>query len=352
MSRNTYLEDIEDMDVRIALPAVRNMSERERPARLMPRKKRPPHQPRQDEIIANLAGQGDDHKEFDFTYHASRHERAWIIDSLSGFYEGHWLDDVLRLIQGGKEAHVYQCQANPSLGGLQNPFIAAKVYRPRLFRSLKKDHLYREGRQHMDADGNVVIDDGMLHAMSQRTDYGLELLHTDWIMHEYQTLQTLHAAGADVPLPLTTGNNAILMAYVGVDELPAPILNSIHLGKGEAQRLFERVLHNINLMLAHQCVHADLSAYNILYWEGEITLIDFPQAIDPLINRSAFSIFERDIQRVCEYFARHGVQSNPRRLAADLWKAYGYRLRPEIHPALLDPEDRRDRSLWKDQNRK
>jgi RIO kinase 1 len=352
VSRLSYLDDLEEIEEQNALPAIRNMSERDRRSHITPRKKRPADRPSQAKIIANLAGQAEDQKEFDFTYHASRHERAWILDSLTGFHDGKWLNDILRLIQGGKEAHVYQCQANTSVGGLQNPYIAAKVYRPRRFRSLKNDHLYREGRQHLDADGNVVIDDGMLHAMAQRTGYGLELLHTDWIMHEYQALQTLHTAGADVPVPLVSGNNAILMAYVGGDETPAPTLNSIHLEKREAQRLFERVLHNIRLMLAQRCVHADLSAYNILYWEGEITLIDFPQAIDPLINRSAFAIFERDVRRVCEYFARQGIKSNPRRLASDLWRTHGYHISPEVHPALLDPEDRRDRKLWQNQDRK
>jgi hypothetical protein len=56
----------------------------------------------------------DRRENFSFTYQASRHEGEWIENSLVGFYDEHWLDDVLRLVQGGKEAHVYQCLANPS----------------------------------------------------------------------------------------------------------------------------------------------------------------------------------------------------------------------------------------------
>ena len=61
------------------------------------------------------------------------------------------------------------------------------------------------------------------------------------------------------------------MAYIGGDEIPAPTLNSVSLKAREARRLFERVLENIEKMLTKACIHADLSAYNILYWEGQIT---------------------------------------------------------------------------------
>ena len=190
----------------------------------------------------------------------------------------------------------------------------------------------------------------MLRAIQQRTAYGQDLMHTSWIEHEYQALCLLAEAGCDVPVPLRRGNNAILMAYIGGDEIPAPTLNSVSLKAREARRLFERVLENIEKMLAKDCIHADLSAYNILYWEGQITLIDFPQAIDPHNNRSAWQIFERDVTRVCEYFTRQGVRSQPRQVAASLWKTSGHRIDPEVHPALLDDQDEGDRAYWERMN--
>ena len=101
----------------------------------------------------------------------------------------------------------------------------------------------------------------------------------------------LKQAGADVPAIFDSGNNAILMSYIGEAEMPAPALNKVDLDPAEARELFERVLQNVEIMLAHDRVHGDLSAYNILYWDGEITLIDFPQAISPKDNRNAWFIF-------------------------------------------------------------
>ena len=63
-------------------------------------------------------------------------------------------------------------------------------------------------------------------------------------------------------------------------------------------------------------------AIDILYWEGKITLIDFPQATDALANRNARKILNRDIQRVCEYFEQYGVQCNANAITAKLWERY------------------------------
>jgi len=297
-----------------------------------------------EHILAELAEQADDVSTFEFTYKASRHERAWLIDSLGRFYEQQWLDDVIRMIKGGKEASVYQCTANQTT--VEN-FIAAKVYRLRRFRNLKNDHLYREGRARLDADGSVIIDHGILHAMDQRTEFGLRMLHTSWMQHEFQTMQILHTAGADVPVPYACDNNAILMSYIGGEGFAAPTMNHIDLDPDESIYLFERVLENIEIMLANDRIHGDLSAYNILYWDGEITIIDFPQAISPDENRSAFAIFERDLTRICEYFARQGVDVKPHIIAADMWTAYQHRLTPDVHPNLLDDQDDEDLAYWK-----
>jgi RIO kinase 1 len=128
--------------------------------------------------------------------------------------------------------------------------------------------------------------------------------------------------------------------------MPAPTLNEVALERDEAQELFERLLCNIDLMLGQGRVHGDLSAYNVLYWEGDIALIDFPQVISPDENRNAYAIFERDMRRLCEYFIHQGLSLKPRQLAMSLWRGHGYRLGPNIPVDLLDAEDPRDRKTW------
>lgn len=346
--RNYYedhnlFEELEDISDHHQLPSIKNMPRKNASGRKKPGNAQTSRRA-QAEMLAELIEQDDSIKEVEFTYNATRHEREWIANSLTNLYEAQWFDDVLRQIKGGKEASVYQCLGNATTG---EAFIAAKIYRPRKFRNLKNDQMYREGRQRLDADGTEIIDDGMQHAMNKRTTFGLQLLHTSWIEHEYKTMQILRQAGADVPVPFTRGDNAILMTYIGGSEMAAPTLNSIKLPQKEAKRLFSRVLHNVELMLANDRIHGDLSAYNILYWDGEITLIDFPQAISPLTNRNAFQIFERDIVRMSDYFKQQGVEMDSRRLAADLWTAHNHSLAPsDVNLGLLDPEDKDDFAYW------
>lgn len=291
--------------------------------------------------------QDDSSASFKFTYKAARFEEWWLLESLGDFYEHQWISDVLRRLKGGKEASVYLCRSGPAIAA---PLVAAKVYRPRSLRNLKNDGQYRTGRADLDDSGNVIVDDGALHAMKKRTAYGEELRHQSWIAYEFQTLEMLHAAGADVPRPYTMEKNAILMDYIGDLGNAAPTLNAVALDSAEVQPLFERVVQNIDLLLSNQRIHGDLSAYNILYWQRDLALIDFPQVVPPEANPAAWTIFLRDVTRICQYFASQGVRREPRSLAADLWTSHGYKIAREVDPSHLDPEKREDRRLWEKQN--
>jgi len=334
-------EELEDFE---NIPSIRNLPRRK--VRPGAKKASPKDEQASQQAAIEIKGQVEGHEDFNFSYQASRHEETWLLQSLDSFHDGRWIADVLHLVKGGKEASVYLCTPQRAVHH-KRPYLAAKVYRPRMLRNLRKDHLYREGRTDLDIEGRTILDDGMLHAMRQKSAYGQELLHTSWIGHEFKTMQILHEAGVDVPTPYASASNAILMDYIGHPDLPAPTLNTVRLDADEARRLLDRVLWNIERMLAKNRVHGDLSAYNILYWEGQISLIDFPQAIDPQENRNGYRIFARDVARICEYFARQGAPSNPGRLAHDLWTANGYRLQPEVHPRLLDDQDEGDRQYWK-----
>lgn len=290
-----------------------------------------------------LAAQDDSPRSIKFSYQASRYEAGWLLDSLGFFYTQHWISDVLRKIKVGKEASVYLCRSGEQV---QAPLVAAKVYRPRMLRNLKNDQLYREGRQVLDEAGHAIVDLGMLKAQRKRSTYGEQIRHQSWIAHEYLSLQSLYERGADVPRPYDMSPRAILMDYLGDESLPAPTLNEVNLEPGEAAPLFERVLKNLHQYLDLGFIHGDLSAYNILYWQGDISMIDFPQVVPVQDNRNSFVLFQRDIRRLCEYFISQGLTLEPRRLAAELWSAHGLRLAPGVDPRLLDAEDPRDRSLW------
>jgi RIO kinase 1 len=257
------------------------------------------------------------------TYRPSRFEEGWLLSSLRPFYQQELITDVLAQVKGGKEASVYRCAATPNTGF---ELAAAKVYRPRMFRQLRNDKMYREGRGLLSAEGQnlnqSVHADRIQRAVGKKTSFGQQVSQTSWLMYEYTTLGQLYQMGAAVPKPLASGENAILMEYIGDEGMAAPLLSEVDLHPKEVRPLFDEVLRNIELMLQHHMIHGDLSAYNILYWEGKITLIDFPQVTNSLTNRNARFILARDIERICDYFADQGVERDPDGILRAFWNRY------------------------------
>lgn len=247
------------------------------------------------------------------------HERQWVISSVEHFYRENIITDVTRLVKGGKEANVYVCTAHPATG---LEWAAAKLYRERMLRNLKNDAIYKEGRMLRDAQGKQIRSRREKTAVLNKTGYGLHLDFMMWIGTEYRTQTLLYEAGADVPQPIAHNGSAILMEFIGDEYGAAPALNEVGLDPTEAASLFHRVLDNVRLLLDHHLIHGDLSAYNILYWEGDIWLIDFPQVVDARTNPHALPLLQRDVTRVCDYFARYGVESDPVALTLDMWRPY------------------------------
>jgi RIO kinase 1 len=254
--------------------------------------------------------------------------------ALGGFFSEGLIRDVLLLIKSGKEASVYCCQAAPHTG---LDLVAAKVYRPlgvkhnrnpqaaydeaalrRTFetkikiRKFKRDARYQEGR--------VIQDARLRRAYTSHSRKGREVQNNHWAINEYETLLRLYAAGARVPRPLAQDGNALLMEYVGDGDGPAPTLREATLAPDAAPALFRGVLDDLALWLACGRVHADLSAFNLLYWAGRVVAIDFPQAVDAEANPHAFDFLRRDVGNVCRHFARYGIQADPEEIAWRLWE--------------------------------
>lgn len=247
------------------------------------------------------------------------HERQWVVNAVATFYQQSIITDVTRLVKGGKEANVYVCTAHPATGF---DLLAAKLYRERMLRNLKNDAIYKEGRILRDAQGKQIRNDRERRAIINKTGYGRQVDFMMWVGTEYRTQAMLYEAGADVPKPIAQSGSTILMEFIGDTYGAAPALNEVSLPTHEATTLLQRVLDNVVLMLQFHLVHGDLSAYNILYWEGDVYLIDFPQVVDARNNPHAFELLQRDISRVCDYFARFGATADPVDIALTLWEQY------------------------------
>ena len=224
------------------------------------------------------------------------------------------IHDVVRIVKTGKEASVHLCRGNPSTIG--EDLVALKVYHPLDRRDFRDESIYR--------DGEWIEERRIRAALEKKTQFGRQVQGELWVSREWETLRALSDAGLPVPRPIASTGAAIRMSYIGDLELAAPQLRATRPDPAEARDLFEQVLRAIEMMLYVNVIHGDLSAYNVLVWEGRVTVIDLPQAIDPRKNRHAHALLERDVERVCAHFERFGVRSSPHDLASDLWTAWEF----------------------------
>ena len=239
------------------------------------------------------------------------------LEQLEEFFDQGLIEDVLGLVKTGKEASVYCCKAGPSL---DVDLVAAKVYRARQYR-FKNDAVYQQARSR-----ELGLRGRALRAMENKSDFGRKVQSGTWINHEYETLTTLYEAGADVPRPFAAAGDAVLMEFFGDAEDAALQLNRTRISDTEAAPIFERLMDNVELWLANNRVHGDLSSHNILYFDSQIRIIDFPQSVDPRFNPAAQGLLERDIANVCRYFASYGIASDPSEIVHDLWHRFTYGL--------------------------
>ena len=112
------------------------------------------------------------------------------------------------------------------------------------------------------------------------------------------------------------------MEFLGDENGPAQPLNRARLSNDEAHEIFARLIGNVELLLAQDLIHADLSPFNVLIWQERPIVIDFPQAIDPIDNPNATFLLLRDMENLCSYFARYGIEADAHGMALDLWERF------------------------------
>jgi RIO kinase 1 len=214
-------------------------------------------------------------------------------------------------VKSGKEATVYCCRACPGRG---DAYFALKAYRSRQDRNFRNAAVYQEGR--------ILGKARVMRAVRNKSRFGRAVEFGGWLHHEFAMLGVLHAAGAAVPRPIAVSGSAMLLEFIGEGDKPAPQLCNVRLSPAAAEVLLEQALRTIEIMLSVHVVHADLSAYNMLYAGEGLRVIDMPQAVDARINPNARALLARDVANVCRYFASQGADAEPGTFAAELWELY------------------------------
>ena len=155
-----------------------------------------------------------------------------------------------------------------------------------------------------------------------------------WARKEFTNLKQCSAIGAPVPTPLNFLGNVVVMNFIGTKGLPAPKLVETDVTKGDYLQVV-RALKQIYQKA--QIVHADLSEYNIMKFEGKIILFDFGSAVS-IQHPLAQEFLTRDVENLNRFFEKRDVKTiEPEKLIASLNR--GVEL-PETHRLIENEESK------------
>jgi RIO kinase 1 len=224
-------------------------------------------------------------------------------------------------LKSGKEAEIFIVERS---FGDRSHLLAHKRYRPRSVSN--KGELEALGFQNANRfmndlayrDGRKFAKSRDRRAAERMTNYGKKLLTGRWTGHELEMMQEAWNAGVNVPYPVGSRGDGLLMQFVGDDERAAPRLAEARLARADVRRARDQLIENVRWLVGAGFVHADLSAFNLLWWDDALWLIDFPQAVDVTINPHAFDYLYRDLGNVGDWFARHGEPFEVDELYAEL----------------------------------
>jgi RIO kinase 1 len=195
---------------------------------------------------------------------------------------------VIRDIKSGKEATVVLVE-------ISGQFRCLKVYN-RLSMATKADNVYLSGKWFKESSVRKSITKG--------NKFSQDLLKKLWIKREFYLLKKLFQKGANLPEVFDYNSNSIMMEYLGTLDLAAPIIKDVDFSPILAKSTFDEIIESIKIFLKNGIVHADLSEFNILWWQDKPFIIDFPQAVDIRSNPNYRILLKRDVENMVSFFSK------------------------------------------------
>ncbi|XP_078397299.1 serine/threonine-protein kinase RIO3 [Cetorhinus maximus] len=128
-----------------------------------------------------------------------------------------------------------------------------------------------------------------------------------WAEKEMHNLVRMQEAGIPCPEVIMLKKHVLVMSFIGQDHVPAPKLKDVKLSSEDMKRAYYQVLYMMQqLYTGCKLVHADLSAYNMLWHMGKVWLIDVSQSVEPTHPHGLQFLF-RDCKNVSQFFQKAGV---------------------------------------------
>lgn len=242
-------------------------------------------------------------------HHGPKPYPDWLVTSSAA------IDTDLGVLKTGKEADVVLVERAVPGDLQQSCQLAAKRYRTAEHRLFRRDTGYTEGRQ--------VRNTRDTRAMARKSSHGRTVEAGLWAAAEWSNLIGLYEAGVPVPYPVQLDGSEICMELISDSSSDAaPRLHQVRPTFEATLALYDQLLAAMRTMTVMGIVHGDLSPYNTLVADLEVSprlvIIDVPQVVELASNPNAIEFLQRDCANMAHWFTSRGLPVDEGELVADL----------------------------------
>ncbi|XP_013166470.1 PREDICTED: serine/threonine-protein kinase RIO3 [Papilio xuthus] len=202
------------------------------------------------------------------------------------------LEDINGVISTGKESVVLHANGDQSFPDLVVPKeCAIKVFKTTLNEFKTRD-------KYIEADYRFK------DRFSKQNPR--KIVHM-WAEKEMHNMMRIQKIGLNCPDMVCLKKHILVMSFIGRDNKPAPKLRDVILKPEKWESVYNEIVDAMHkLYNVGHLVHADLSEYNILWWENKCWFIDVSQSVQP-DHPNGLEFLLRDCRNIINFFEKKGV---------------------------------------------
>ncbi|XP_030036490.2 serine/threonine-protein kinase RIO3 [Manduca sexta] len=214
------------------------------------------------------------------------------------------LEDINGVISTGKESVVLHANGDTSFPDLVVPKeCAIKIFKTTLNEFKTRD-------KYIEADYRFK------DRFSKQNPR--KIVHM-WAEKEMHNMMRLQKIGINCPEMVCLKKHVLVMSFIGRDNKPAPKLRDVILKPEKWESVYHEVVDGMHKMYnVGHIIHADLSEYNILWWDNKCWFIDVSQSVQP-DHPNGLEFLLRDCRNIANFFEKKGVPET--KSGEDLFKS-------------------------------
>lgn len=195
------------------------------------------------------------------------------------------INERVGFISTGKEALV--SHGTPDTKTSKNLPLLPKEFAIKIFKTTLNDYKQR--------DRYIKEDFRFKDRFSKQNDHDFIDL---WAEKETLNLIRMQECGINCPEFIFLKHNVIFLSFIGLNNVAAPKLKNANLSDDETVFAYEKIVEMmIKMYNEAKLVHADLSEYNILWFDHKPWFIDVAQSVEPF-HPSALEFQMRDCNNI------------------------------------------------------